>query len=226
MNNIPVIYLDRINMGYKDKEIYLEILKEISLTISKGEYIAILGPSGSGKSTLMYIIGCLSTPTTGSYFLFGEEINKLKKSELAKIRNEKIGFVFQNFNLLPQITAVDNILLPLMYQGKRIRKHKHEAEELLFKLGIRKNLMYYNPNRLSGGEQQRVAIARALINQPDIILADEPTGNLDTQSGKDVVNLLEDRIEEGKTLIIVTHDFTIAKRASRIIKIVDGRIIL
>lgn len=219
-----LIQLKRVYKTYTTGTVLYEALKDIILTIDRGEYIAILGPSGSGKSTLMQIIGCLSTPTSGSYLLDGEEVSKLNRNQLAKIRNEKIGFVFQNFNLLAQLDIVDNVALPLLYRGLGVQKRTKMSQEILKQLGLETHYRHH-PNELSGGQKQRVAIARALVNNPEIILADEPTGNLDTQSGSDVIQLFEQFSSEGKTVILVTHDLQIAKRAKRVIKIQDGHLV-
>jgi len=223
MNNSPVIELQNIEKIYDTGHIKFEALKNINLNIYKGEYASILGPSGSGKSTLMQILGCLSTPTSGSYQLDGKEVAHLKRNELADVRNRKIGFVFQSFNLLNQLDIVDNVALPLMYRGTPLSKRQKLAKDLLTQLGLETHFKHH-PNELSGGQQQRVAIARALITQPQVILADEPTGNLDTQSGQEVIKLFEQFASAGKTVIIVTHDLTIAKRTKRIIHIQDGQL--
>jgi len=218
-----LIELKNIYKTYHSGKISFEALKEVNLTINQGEYIAILGPSGSGKSTLMQILGCLSTPTSGSYILDNKEVSQLSRNQLAKIRNEKIGFVFQSFNLLNQLDLIDNVALPLVYRGTSTAKRAHKAKELLAKLGLDTHLDH-KPNELSGGQQQRVAIARALVTDPEVILADEPTGNLDSKSGNDVIQLFEQFSSMGKTVIIVTHDIEIAKRTKRIIRIHDGKI--
>ncbi len=221
MSNKNLIKLDNISKTYHTGKISFEALKNVSLTIGHGEYIAILGPSGSGKSTLMHILGCLSTPTSGSYLLDGKEVSKLQRNELARIRNEKIGFVFQNFNLLAGTTALDNVALPLVYRGIGSSKRNKHSKEILTTLGLDTHLDHC-PNELSGGQQQRVAIARALVTDPDIILADEPTGNLDSKSGAEVIKIFEELSSHGKTVILVTHDLKIAERAKRIIHIHDG----
>lgn len=223
MNNNTLIQLQDIHKTYTNGKISFTALQEINLTINRGEYLAILGPSGSGKSTLMHIIGCLATPTSGIYLLNGSKVNSLKRNELAKIRNEKIGFVFQNFNLLTHVNAVENVALPLVYKGIKAGKRNKLAREMLAKFGL-ENHLDHRPNELSGGQQQRVAISRALITDPDVILADEPTGNLDSNSGAEVIKIFEGLSAHGKTIIVVTHDLEIAKRTSRIIQILDGRI--
>jgi putative ABC transport system ATP-binding protein len=224
MSNTPLIQLQSVSKTYQTGKIRFNALSEIYLTIGKGEYIAILGPSGSGKSTLMHIIGCLSTPTSGSYLLEQQEVSRLTRNQLAHIRNQKIGFVFQSFNLLPQLSAMENLTLPLIYKGTSLSERRHKALNLLKGLGLTSHAIH-RPNELSGGQQQRIAIARALITDPDILLADEPTGNLDSQSGTEVIELFETFATNGKTIIIVTHDEKIAKRAQRIVQIKDGRIV-
>lgn len=219
----PLVQLQNIYKTYNTGKISFEALKNINLNIDHGELVAILGPSGSGKSTLMQIIGCLSTPTSGSYLLNGKEVSQLTRNELARVRNENIGFVFQNFNLLSQLTVLENVALPLVYRGTSLSDRNKLAEELLKKLGLDTHLKHHS-NELSGGQQQRVAIARSLVTNPDMILADEPTGNLDTKSGNDVINLLKEFSEQKKTVVIVTHDLELAKQAKRIIYIRDGKI--
>jgi putative ABC transport system ATP-binding protein len=201
-------------------------LKNINLTINKGEYIAILGQSGSGKSTLMSLLGCLDEPSSGEYLFLNQKISTLNKDQLADIRNHKIGFIFQSFHLLPHITALDNVGLPLLFRGISMKKRRDKAHELLKKLGLSSHA-HHLPAQLSGGQQQRIAIARALITDPELILADEPTGNLDTQSSEDVMALFEKFLEKDstKTLIMVTHNLEIAKRASRVITMKDGEIV-
>ena len=201
----------------------LDALNVDKLQIKQGEYVAILGPSGSGKSTLMNILGCLDTPNSGQYRLHGKEVSQLKRNELAKIRNQKIGFIFQSFNLLDYATARDNVALPLIYRGIRAEERYQRAQALLERVGLGDRIDH-KPSELSGGQCQRVAIARALVNQPHLILADEPTGNLDSRSGEQIIHLFEECVDEGKTIIIVTHDLALAKRAKRIIRILDGRI--
>lgn len=223
MNDDPVIKLIDICKTYYTGKISFKALKNINLEINYGEYAAILGPSGSGKSTLMQIIGCLLTPTSGDYILSGRNVSKLKRNELAKVRNHQIGFVFQSFNLLAQVSLLDNVALPLLYQGMSTSERHARAKVLLEKLGLGEHLNHL-PNELSGGQQQRVAIARALVNDPEVILADEPTGNLDSKSGQDVVNLFEQFSSQGKTVILVTHDLKLAERAKRVIEIHDGEV--
>ncbi|MEI7724039.1 MAG: ABC transporter ATP-binding protein [Bacteroidota bacterium] len=222
MNN-EVIRLENIVKNYKIGTILVEALRSVSLVIRKNEFVALMGPSGSGKSTLMNILGCLDTPTSGNYLLNGEDVSKMDDNALAEIRNRQIGFVFQTFNLLPRSTALENVMLPLIYAGigkaKRMELAKQTLEEV--KLGDR---MAHRPNELSGGQRQRVAIARALVNHPAIILADEPTGNLDSKTSVEILGLLEEIHKMGNTVIIVTHEEDIAQHAHRIIRLMDGEI--
>jgi putative ABC transport system ATP-binding protein len=221
--NDEVIRLESIVKNYKIGTILVEALRSVSLVIRKNEFVALMGPSGSGKSTLMNILGCLDTPTSGNYLLNGEDVSKMDDNALAEIRNRQIGFVFQTFNLLPRSTALENVMLPLIYAGigkaKRIELAKQTLEEV--KLGDR---MAHRPNELSGGQRQRVAIARALVNHPAIILADEPTGNLDSKTSVEILGLLEEIHKMGNTVIIVTHEEDIAQHAHRIIRLMDGKI--
>lgn len=200
-------------------------LKNVTLQVEENEYIAVLGPSGSGKSTLMHIMGCLDTPTEGRYTLDGQDVGGLNRSQLAEIRNHRIGFVFQSFNLLPHATALQNVELPMLY-GKRNRSkaRRTKAADLLARVGLGDRLAH-RPNELSGGERQRVAVARALANDPAIILADEPTGNLDSRSGEEIIRQFDDLWGEGRTLIIVTHDPGIASQARRVVRLLDGEIV-
>jgi len=218
-----IISLVDIVKNYKVGTVVVEALRSVSLTIMKNEFVAIMGPSGSGKSTLMNVIGCLDTPTSGQYILNGEDVSKMDDNNLAEIRNKQIGFVFQTFNLLPRSTALENIMLPLIYAGvtksNRIEKAMKVAEEV--KLTDR---IAHRPNELSGGQRQRVAIARALVNDPAIILADEPTGNLDSKTSIEILGVLEEIHKMGNTVIIVTHEEDIALHAHRIIRLMDGKI--
>lgn len=198
-------------------------LNDISLEIKQHEFVSIIGPSGSGKSTLMHILGCLDVPTKGKYFLDGIDVSLKDDQELAYIRNKKIGFVFQGFNLLPKLSAIENVELPLIYSNISQKERTQKAIDALSKVGL-ENRLYHKPTELSGGQQQRVAIARALIGNPPIILADEPTGNLDSASGIEVMELFHKLHEMGNTIILITHDSNIAKQASRIIKIMDGKV--
>jgi putative ABC transport system ATP-binding protein len=218
-----IIHLVDIVKNFKVGTVLVEALRSVSLTIMKNEFVAIMGPSGSGKSTLMNILGCLDTPTSGEYVLNGEDVSKLDDNSLAEIRNKQIGFVFQTFNLLPRSTALENIMLPLIYAGvtknTRIERAMEVAEEV--KLTDR---IAHKPNELSGGQRQRVAIARALVNNPAIILADEPTGNLDSKTSIEILGVLEEIHKNGNTVIIVTHEEDIALHAHRIIRLMDGKI--
>lgn len=218
-----VIQAEHIHKHYQMGQVTVKALTDVTLTIGRGEYVAILGPSGSGKSTLMHILGCLDTPTSGSYLLDGRPIQGLARNQLARIRNDHIGFVFQSFNLLGHATALGNVELPLIYKGTRRRQRRERSAALLERVGLG-DRMDHRPNELSGGERQRVALARALASEPDVILADEPTGNLDSAAGEEVVALFEELVAEGRTVILVTHDLDIAQRARRIIKLRDGRI--
>jgi len=202
----------------------VEALRGVSLAIERGEYVAIMGPSGSGKSTLMHILGCLDSPSSGRYSLNGQEVSGLGSRALARLRNREIGFVFQNFNLLPRADLVANVALPLVYRGSVSRaERRRRAVELLGRLGLAHRLGH-RPNELSGGERQRASIARALINEPSILLADEPTGNLDSRTGREIMEILDGLSREGKTVILVTHDASVAAHAGRIIQIEDGAI--
>ncbi|CEN36978.1 ABC transporter ATP-binding protein [Capnocytophaga cynodegmi] len=201
----------------------LHVLKGIWLSIEKGEYVALMGPSGSGKSTLMNILGCLDTPTSGEYILNGRDVSKLSDSELADIRNKEIGFVFQTFNLMPRTTALDNVALPMIYAGIEKNKRRERATEVLELVGLGDRMMH-KPNELSGGQRQRVAVARALVNHPSIILADEPTGNLDSKTSYEIMALFDEIHQKGNTVILVTHEEDIAQHAHRIIRLRDGLI--
>jgi putative ABC transport system ATP-binding protein len=218
-----IIHLVDIVKNFKVGTVLVEALRSVTLTIMQNEFVAIMGPSGSGKSTLMNILGCLDTPTSGEYILNGEDVSKLDDNSLAEIRNKQIGFVFQTFNLLPRSTALENIMLPLIYAGvtkaSRIERALEVAEEV--KLTDR---VAHKPNELSGGQRQRVAIARALVNNPAIILADEPTGNLDSKTSIEILGVLEEIHKNGNTVIIVTHEEDIALHAHRIIRLMDGKI--
>jgi len=214
-----------ITKEYKEGKHKLEILKGISFTVNRGEFISIMGPSGSGKTTLMNILGCLDRPTGGTYHLEGIEITSLSKNELAGIRSSKIGFVFQNFNLLSRFSALENTELPMLY-NRSLKKQRREAALIaLERVGL-KDRVKHLPTELSGGQKQRVAIARALINQPSIVFADEPTGNLDSKAGEDIMSLFNELRNEGVTLILVTHDITIARQTERLIHIKDGKILV
>jgi len=218
-----VIRMDGIRKVYDTGKIKVEALSGIDLTVAQGELVALVGPSGSGKSTLMNLIGCLDTPTTGTYELQGERVAGLSREQLAGIRNRRVGFVFQNFNLLPQISAFENVEMPLLFGGVRKAERKRRVEELLSRVGLAER-MEHRPTELSGGQMQRVAIARALAMEPDLLLADEPTGNLDSSSGTDIMSLFEDLWRQGRTIVVITHDPALARRAARRIEMRDGRI--
>lgn len=221
---MPLIETKDIVKEYALGKVKVLALNKVTLCVEKGEFVAIMGPSGSGKSTLMHILGCLDTPTEGLYTLDNQKISDLKKSELAAIRNKEVGFVFQTFNLLPHLNVLKNVELPLMYAGYSYKERIKKAKEVLAEVGLSDRL-HHKPNELSGGQRQRVAIARAIVNSPSIVLADEPTGNLDTQSGSDILSIFSDLHKNGHTIIIVTHDHAVANRANRILKIVDGKIV-
>lgn len=199
----------------------VKVLKGINLTINKGEYVALMGPSGSGKSTLMNLLGCLDTPTSGSYILNGKDVSSMKDDELAEIRNKEIGFVFQTFNLLPRTTALDNVALPMVYAGFKKPERNARATKVLTQVGL-EDRMDHKPNQLSGGQRQRVAVARALVNHPSIILADEPTGNLDSKTSVEIMGLFNEIHANGNTVILVTHEEDIAEYAHRVIRLRDG----
>ena len=219
-----IIAMEAIRKIYDTGKVKVEALKGVDLAVERGEFVAIVGPSGSGKSTLLNLIGCLDTPSEGRYRLGGEDVSRFSRDELADVRNRRIGFVFQGFNLLPQISAFENVELPLLFGGVPPRKRKERVEELLSRVGLG-DRMDHKPTELSGGQMQRVAIARALAMQPDVVLADEPTGNLDTSAGGDIMGLFTDLWKQGSTLVVITHDMTLARRASRVVEIRDGRIV-
>lgn len=218
-----VIRMENIRKVYDMGKIQVEALKGVDLQVCAGEFLAIIGPSGSGKSTLMNLIGCLDTPTSGDYELQGESVAGMNTEQLATIRNRRVGFVFQNFNLLPQISAFENVELPLLFGGLPRRARRERVTELLERVGLA-DRMEHKPTELSGGQMQRVAIARAVAMEPDILLADEPTGNLDSSSGQDIMSLFTDLWDQGSTIIVITHDPALAERADRQIEIRDGNI--
>jgi len=205
-------------------DLVVEALRGVTLRIEEGEYLAIMGASGSGKSTLLNLLGCLDRPTSGRYLLGGEDVSQLSDGELSEVRGRRIGFVFQSFNLIPQLTALDNIEVPLFYQGMHRRDRRRRATALAEQVGLGPRARH-KPMELSGGEQQRVAIARALANDPLIILADEPTGNLDSKTGLDILTIFDDLTARGRTLIVVTHDENIARRTHRVVRLADGRVV-
>ncbi len=224
MSGQKVIELVKVNKVYDmGAEVQVNALKDISLSIEKGEYVAIMGPSGSGKTTLMNVLGCLDTPTSGLYLFDGVNVSDMDDNELAKIRNQGIGFVFQTFNLIPRSDALHNVELPLIYSGVPVSERKERAKKTLEMVGLGERV-HHKPNELSGGQRQRVAIARALINNPSIILADEPTGNLDSKTGDEIMVFFEELYDHGNTIILVTHEEYIAEHAKRIIRIRDGSI--
>lgn len=218
-----VIELKNIIRNFQLGPQTVHVLKGIDLTIKKGEYVALMGPSGSGKSTLMNLLGCLDTPTSGSYMIANRDVSKMNDNQLADVRNKEIGFVFQTFNLIPRQTALQNVALPLVYAGEKKEKRTSRAKKVLDEVGLSDRITH-KPNQLSGGQRQRVAIARALVNSPSIILADEPTGNLDSSTSDEIMKLFEEIHKNGNTLIIVTHEEEIAQHANRIIRLKDGEI--
>jgi putative ABC transport system ATP-binding protein len=216
-----IIHLDDLKKNYFLGKQVIEVLKGITLEIRKSEYVALMGPSGSGKSTLMNILGCLDTPTSGTYVLNGNAVSKMSDNELADIRNKEIGFVFQQFNLLPRLTAIENVALPLVYAGMPKKQRMQKAMEVLEKVSLA-DRSHHKPNEMSGGQNQRVAIARALVNDPSMILADEPTGNLDTKTSYEIMDIFRKIHESGNTVVLVTHEVDIAKFAQRVIRLRDG----
>jgi len=219
-----LITLHHINKIYTTGEVAVHALDDLNIEIEQGEFVAIIGQSGSGKTTLLDIVGCLSQPTSGDYWLHGSHINTLPDSELTTIRNRKIGFIFQTFHLLPRKSALENVQLPLMYAGATRAQQQDRAQELLTRVGLQDRMQHHS-NQLSGGQQQRVAIARALANQPALLLADEPTGNLDSQSGNEILTIFDKLHGQGQTIVMITHDPLIAQRANRRITLLDGRVL-
>jgi putative ABC transport system ATP-binding protein len=223
-NGSPVVRTEDIKKVYRLGKVEVDALRGVDLEIEPGEYVAIMGPSGSGKSTLMHIIGCLDSPTAGEYWLDGEQVSELRGRRLARIRNRKVGFVFQNFNLLPRVDIVENTALPLRYPGGMGRRARRDrASEVLDQLGLGDRLRH-KPDELSGGQRQRVAIARALVNDPSMLLADEPTGNLDSDTSREILKVVRDLYDRGHTIVTVTHDPNVAGEAERIVRIIDGRV--
>lgn len=218
-----LIELKNVTKTYHMGEVMVTALNSVTLNVDRGENMAVLGPSGSGKSTLMNVLGCLDSPTSGEYYLGGEDVSNLSKRQLARIRNRKIGFIFQSFNLLDFSSALENVALPLVYRGLSTGKRSEAAAAMLERVGLG-DRMHHRPGELSGGQRQRVAIARALVTDPDVLLADEPTGNLDTKAGTAVIELFEELTSQGKTVILVTHDLSLAKRTNRVITISDGQL--
>lgn len=220
----PVIRLEELNRRYRMGAEHIDALGRVDLTVERGDYLAIMGPSGSGKSTLMNIIGCLDTPTGGAYWLNGKSVSAMNERQLAHVRNTEIGFVFQTFNLLPRMTALANVEVPLIYAGVKRRDRDRRAKEALQTVGLG-DRMLHRPSEMSGGQRQRVAIARALVTHPSILLADEPTGNLDSSTGREIMTLFDRLHSEGNTLIVVTHEPHIARQARRVIYLSDGNIV-
>jgi len=221
MQKQPIITLSNIAKTYQIGTELIYALRSVSLAILKNEYVALMGPSGSGKSTLMNMLGCLDSPSSGEYILNGYAVSKMLDNELAQIRNKEIGFVFQTFNLLPRSTALENVMLPLIYAGFNKTDREKRAKEVLTQVGLQER-MFHKPNELSGGQRQRVAVARALVNNPAIILADEPTGNLDSKTSIEIMGLFEQIHRDGNTIIVVTHEEEIAEHAHRIVRLKDG----
>jgi putative ABC transport system ATP-binding protein len=220
---MPIIAIKEIRKTYLLGNQFIEALKNVSLSIEKNEYVALMGPSGSGKSTLMNILGCLDTPTSGSYKLNNTEVSEMSDDELARVRNKEIGFVFQTFNLLPRLTSLENVALPMVYAGLGATERRKRAEEVMNLVGLGER-MNHKPLELSGGQRQRVAIARALVNNPSIILADEPTGNLDSKTSYEIMDIFQQINNKGNTVILVTHEEDIAKYAKRVLRLRDGLI--
>ena len=220
---MPILTLTDICKDYVQGKEPVRVLKDVCLTVEKGDYIAIMGPSGSGKTTLMNLIGCLDVPTSGTYILEGEDLRDLSDDELAEVRNRHIGFVFQHFHLMPKLDARDNVALPLLYAGVPLKERRRRAEEALIAVGL-EDRMDFLPNQLSGGQCQRVAIARAMVGRPAILLADEPTGALDTKSGAQIMEIFRQLSDEGMTILMITHELAVAQRADKIYHILDGQL--
>jgi len=223
-NDEPVIRLQRLNRRYQMGGDFIDALGHVNLAVEQGDYLAIMGPSGSGKSTLMYIIGCLDTASRGDYWLNGRSVSAMNERELARVRNDEIGFVFQTFNLLPRMTALANVEVPLVYAGLKRKERDERARHALDVVGLSDRIMH-RPSQMSGGQRQRVAIARALVTNPSILLADEPTGNLDSVTGEEIMELFDALHSSGNTLIVVTHEQHVAGRARRVVRLSDGNIV-
>jgi putative ABC transport system ATP-binding protein len=224
MTRMPLIQIQHLTKVYQVGESVVNALDDVSMSVEEHEFVAIVGPSGSGKSTLMNIVGCLDLATSGTYELNGQEIGDYDDNELSEFRNKTVGFVFQKFNLLTKLSALENVELPLVYQGIPSQERRERAVEALRRVGL-ENRMDHRPTELSGGQQQRVAIARALVTKPPVILADEPTGNLDSKTGHEILGILQELNEKGNTIVLITHDMNVAGKAKRIIHIMDGRIV-
>jgi putative ABC transport system ATP-binding protein len=224
MSRAPIIRLDRVSRTYSTGRLEVHALQDADLTVEAGEFVAIVGPSGSGKSTMMHILGCLDRPTAGTYALAGTDVEELSDDGLARLRSREIGFVFQSYNLLPRTSALENVAAPLLYQGVSGKERRGRAREALERLGLGDRLDH-EPSELSGGQQQRVAVARALVTDPALILADEPTGNLDSASGRDVMGVLQALHRAGRTIVLITHDPDVAEVATRQVHIRDGRLV-